>query len=407
MNNKDFIAEVAAISKMKEDETLTCCGGILKTLETTLMEGEEVRIHGFGCFGVDKILEHIDIQEGKRMLFPPQLTVFYTAEGNESSEMGRTASEGFINRLAARLGCSADDAEILTFAFFKAIVNGLAKDRTVKVKGLGQFKVNASKPKDKAKDKDKDSQLFLAEALGSVSFSIDNALKTAVNKPFEQFKPVVLADGVVFDDLKEGEIISERISGTLENDTILPPQRKEEKNNDTKPESTPEVVSDVVVNEAVAQQVEPAEEKETKEDGASDASEQPAKEKDGKMKWFFVAAGILALAVVLLFALMPKGSTEPEMAVTPSDVPADSSAAVTVQAPQENFDEANELVKFGAYKIVGVDTTIMLQQGQTILTLSSTYFGGVEMEPYIKAVNGGKNDFVAGDYVKIPKLVLK
>ena len=99
MNNKDFIAEVAAISKMKEDETLTCCGGILKTLETTLMEGEEVRIHGFGCFGVDKILEHIDIQEGKRMLFPPQLTVFYTAEGNESSEMGRTASEGFINRL--------------------------------------------------------------------------------------------------------------------------------------------------------------------------------------------------------------------------------------------------------------------------------------------------------------------
>lgn len=403
MNNKDFIAEVAAISKMNEEEALTCCEGIMNTLEATLQEGDEVRIQGFGCFGVDKILEHIEVVDGKRTLFPPQLSVFYTADGSDDEGMGRTASEGFITRLAARLGCSAEDAEILTFAFFKAIVNGLAKDRTVKVKGLGQFKVNASKLKDKTKEKS--SQLFLAEALGSVSFSIDNALKTTINKPFEHFKPVTLNEGVLFDDLKEGEIITERISGTRGKEATTSSSLKEEKTADAQPAQAPGVVPDMVVNGAVPQQVPTA--TETKEVEASDTVGQPTAAKGGKMKWFIAAACALVLAVILWVALLPKKSNEQKVATSSNNAPADSSAVMTVNAPQENFEEANELVKFGAYKIVGVDTTIMLQQGQTILTLSSTYFGGVQMEPYIKAVNGGKNDFSAGDYVKIPKLELK
>ena len=82
-------------------------------------------------------------------------------------------------------------------------------------------------------------------------------------------------------------------------------------------------------------------------------------------------------------------------------------ATTQATTKEDDFTEANERVRYGAYKIVGVDTAIILQQGQTLLTISATYFGGIQMEPYIKAVNGGKSDFVAGDYVKIPKLEVK
>lgn len=390
MNNKDFIAEVAAISKIKEEEAQTCCEGILKTLEVTLTEGEGVVVSGFGCFGVDKVLEYIEVKDGKRMLYPPQLSVFFMAGGpSGTKDMGQTASVGFIKRLAARLGCSVEDAEILTFAYFKAIVNGLSKDKVVKVKAVGQFKVNASKGKER--EREMNSQLFLSEALGTVSFTVDNALKAAVNKPFEHFKPVPLADGVAFEDLKEGEVRKERISGFSE------------PLDDNTPVDEPQ--TNIPVARQTEDRVEVTPVVQVTEDKTTETT--PSVAKGGRLKWFIGVACALVLAAVIVLALLPKGASDKGETAATAAAPVDSSAVVTDSSPAEDFEAANELVKFGAYKIVGVDTTIMLQPGQTILTISSTYFGGVAMEPYIKAVNGGKNDFAAGDYVKIPKLELK
>ena len=406
MNNKDFLTEVAAISKINNDEAQTCCDSILQTMTTMLTEGDEVRIHGFGRFGVTKTYEHIVEKDGKKMLIPPQLAVdYYSDDINDKEKVGeKTASEAFISLLAQRLSCSAEDAEILTFAFFKAIVNGLAKDKTVKVKGLGQFKINPSKIKEK--ENDHNSQLYLSEALGSVSFAADNTLKTAINKPFEHFEPVVLNEGVQFEDLKEGEIKKERISSDSTAVTATAQQ----------PVASP-------AREAIAPVVEKPEETQTttsndKDDSPKseettviDKHEEADKSQNNQginWKWLVASLCVLAAVVALVFLLTTIEKTaSTEEATATSVVSTDSVASTVAPVAEEDFKEANERVRYGAYKIVGVDTAIILQQGQTLLTISSAYFGGVEMEPYIKAINDGKSDFVAGDYVKIPKLEAK
>lgn len=407
MNNKDFLVEVATISKIKNEEAQACCDAILKTLESMLTNGEDVLIHGFGRFGVEKTYEHIVEKDGAKMLMPPQLDVVYDAENsaNAAGEGQHTASQSFITMLAQRLECSSDDAEILTFAFFKAIVNGLAKDKVTKVKNLGQFKINPSKIKEK--DQEGSSMLFLSEALGSVAFTPDNVLKTAVNKPFEQFQPVTLNEGVQFDDLEVGVVRRERVTEVSEETNMRvehkassqveeKPHREEQPSVDDKPVKEENTLGE---EKAPLEAVSETEEKST----AVDMPRTPS----GKWKWWVAAACAVAALVTLILVLMPKNTLEsPELAAA-SSTPVDSVSTTQATTKEEDFTEANERVRYGAYKIVGVDTAIILQQGQTLLTISATYFGGIQMEPYIKAVNGGKSDFVAGDYVKIPKLEVK
>lgn len=63
-------------------------------------------------------------------------------------------------------------------------------------------------------------------------------------------------------------------------------------------------------------------------------------------------------------------------------------------------------VRTGAYRIVGVDKTLTVRQGQTLASISRAYLGA-GMECYVEAVNGGRTEFKAGDKLNIPKLELK
>lgn len=402
MNNKDFLLEVATISKINGDEAQTCCDGILQTIENMLSEGEEVSIRGFGRFGVTKTYEHIVEKDGKKILMPPQLAVDYDSDSaNDFEKEGaNTASGSFNSLLAQRLSCSAEDAEILTFAFFKAIVNGLAKDKVVKVKGLGQFKINSSKGKDK--EMVSSSSLFLSEALGFVTFTPDNSLKSAINKPFEHFQPVELKEGVQFDDLKEGEIKKERVSGE---GPVVTPSSQPVAIVESAPEETQNVSATVVTNNGTTDTAPEVDTSVNEQKTVMDMSQS----KHG-MNWKWLVASLCAVAaiVALVLVLLPKqGDNSADLTVSSTDVPTDTATTAVAPVAKEDFTEANDRVRYGAYKIVGVDTAIILQQGQTLMTISATYFGGVEMEPYIKAINDGKSDFVAGDYVKIPKLEVK
>lgn len=68
--------------------------------------------------------------------------------------------------------------------------------------------------------------------------------------------------------------------------------------------------------------------------------------------------------------------------------------------------DADPRVRTGAYRILGVDHTIVAKSGQTLSCISKLYLGP-GMECYLEAVNGGAIDVKAGQKIHIPKLALK
>lgn len=68
--------------------------------------------------------------------------------------------------------------------------------------------------------------------------------------------------------------------------------------------------------------------------------------------------------------------------------------------------DADPRVRTGAYRILGVDQTIVAKSGQTLSSISKLYLGP-GMECYLEAVNGGAIDVKAGQKIHIPKLALK
>lgn len=71
-------------------------------------------------------------------------------------------------------------------------------------------------------------------------------------------------------------------------------------------------------------------------------------------------------------------------------------------AAQASSYDSDPRVRTGAYRIVGVQTTVKLRPGQTLESVSKTWLGP-GMECYVEAVNGRK-DAKAGDVLKIPRL---
>ncbi len=77
---------------------------------------------------------------------------------------------------------------------------------------------------------------------------------------------------------------------------------------------------------------------------------------------------------------------------------------VEVQAASKY--DADPRVRTGAYRILGVDYSIVAKSGQTLSSISKLYLGP-GMECYLEAVNGGAIDVKAGQKIHIPKLALK
>ena len=78
----------------------------------------------------------------------------------------------------------------------------------------------------------------------------------------------------------------------------------------------------------------------------------------------------------------------------------------SVQNPEDQYAEENERCKYGAYKIVGLDTIITVTPGMDLQRIA-TIFLGSEMQMYLTAMNDGNDNPQVGEQYKIPKIELK
>ncbi len=111
--------------------------------------------------------------------------------------------QSLIDLLAAKQGIKKKEAETFIREFFNLIEYSLEKDKYVKIKGLGTFKLIEIENRESVNVNT--GERFEIQAYNKVSFTPDTVLKEQINKPFSHFETVILHEETVLDNEVEQE----------------------------------------------------------------------------------------------------------------------------------------------------------------------------------------------------------
>ena len=100
--------------------------------------------------------------------------------------------------LVEKHGIKLADAELFISLMTEIINEGVHRERQVKIKGLGTFKLTSVSSRESIDVNT--GERILIEGRDKLSFAPDNAMKELVNQPFSQFETVVVNDGVELED---------------------------------------------------------------------------------------------------------------------------------------------------------------------------------------------------------------
>ena len=115
--------------------------------------------------------------------------------------MGKISIQELASALAENSSLNKKESSAFVSAMFDIIQEALERDRTVKIKGLGTFKI--IDVEDRESVNVNTGERVLIEGHGKITFTPDQVMKELVNKPFSQFETVVLNDGVEFGETSE------------------------------------------------------------------------------------------------------------------------------------------------------------------------------------------------------------
>lgn len=252
----------------------------------------------------------------------------------EDCKMSKVSITELASKLMEKHGLKRTEAELFIRQFVGVINDGLKNDKSVKVKGLGTFKVQAVSAR-KSVDVNT-GEAIVIEGRDKISFTAEAVMRDLVNAPFAQFETVIVNDGVDFSEIDakheadntEAEepaqevveqattvepkpIVEPKPTPTIEPETAVEPEPIVE------PEPTPAIEPEPIVEPEPAPAVEPeptivepatvvepaptAEPTPVVEDSDSDTDELEAKSKSYK-NTIIVLASSLACVVVLAVA---------------------------------------------------------------------------------------------------------
>ena len=100
--------------------------------------------------------------------------------------------------LVEKHGIKLADAELFISLMTEIINEGVHRERQVKIKGLGTFKLTSVSSRESIDINT--GERIVIEGRDKLSFAPDNAMKELVNQPFSQFETIVVNDGVELED---------------------------------------------------------------------------------------------------------------------------------------------------------------------------------------------------------------
>lgn len=225
----------------------------------------------------------------------------------EDCRMSKVSITEIASKLMEKHGLKRTEAELFIRQFVGVINDGLKNDKSVKVKGLGTFKVQAVSAR-KSVDVNT-GEAIVIEGRDKISFTAEAVMRDLVNAPFAQFETVIVNDGVDFSEIdakheadnteaKEPTPAVEPAPAVEPEPTVEPaPVVEPEPTVESAPVAEPEpaVVEPAPVAEPEQTVVEPTP---VVEDSDSDTDELEAKSKSYK-NTIIVLASSLACVVIL------------------------------------------------------------------------------------------------------------
>ncbi|MDR0972698.1 MAG: HU family DNA-binding protein [Prevotellaceae bacterium] len=336
-----------------------------------------------------------------------------------------------LERWITQQGISTQHARAFTDAFFATIVEGLEKDRYVKIKGLGTFKLTEIESRESINVNT--GERFEIEGHTKVSFTPETEVRERINKPFAHFETVVLNENVSFTDLEE----------TSPPDS--PPSPIEPTTKPVKPEP-PKKVSPPAKKQTPKHPVKP-------------------KVKPPFPWWRTILIGLLTLAIIyMIYDLTTYDDNEPPIQTTIEVAVPDTIPTITVEpVPTDSIEILSDtdgvwtsdttlteemiVPEFGpegrqndgqptptrttttpkrttttapvstttpvhpdstSYEIIGTKATHVLQPGETLIRVSLQYYGTKDLWPYLLIHNRTKlrnpNVVPVGAELQIPEL---
>ena len=409
MSSKEFILGLSDRIGTSEEITSRIVKYVNKCIGSVLESGRAISVAPIGVFSVEKRMERVVIDPAtkKRMLVPPQNLLKLSASVGSTQEMA--SLEDVSEELSRLSHLPIDVAETIVSSFFGYIQIALNNDDILTVDGLGHFQTAAGSQK--------------------IIYTPSDEMNELVNRPFSQFVPVILNDGVFFADIedeqKETNEINEQQEDQNQNRNEHAVAATEDTVNDQQPTSSATTVEKADVDENGSesagmsdgtgeQALQPSEDSLGVTDEATDTSIESASGVKGNKKRTFVkiaSASLLLAGGIFGIGYLTGHSSGTQDETVSSQTESNDTLAAKVEKEEVKADvdieAANELVKYGAYRITRIDTTIVVAKTQTVRELSAMYFGGEQMEMYIKALNGGRDTVEARETLLIPHLELK
>lgn len=382
--------------------------------------------------------------------------------------MGRLTIQEISKVLITKNGLEQSEANRFATELFAVIQERLEKNDQVKVKGLGTFKVITVEARESVSVRT--GSRVMIEEHSKITFTPDATMKELVNKPFSQFETVPLNDNVEFDDLKEQDddaefedikndlteeelIQLEQMDKSEEPVSIRPVLTEPIKETEPKPEMKPKVEEELQELPQEEPQIEP---KEEPQDDIEETSElvnfyDDEEELSSWSKWLWLGFAAICIACLSAFggyyygcqhtALLALGDTvvvrdtiymaaPQDTTSTETPVQVEKQKVAKIEEPKQEAPKAetpkvekpkaepvpevdkyaqkDERVRLGAYRIVGLDHEVTVQQGQTFYSICRAHLGP-DMECYIEVYNNlPRNPQIkAGQVIKIPKLQVK
>ena len=168
--------------------------------------------------------------------------------------MGKISIQELASVLAENSSLNKKESSSFVSAMFDIIQEALERDRNVKIKGLGTFKI--IDVEDRESVNVNTGERVLIEGHGKITFTPDQVMKELVNKPFSQFETVVLNDGVEFGETTED------VAGFTAILPDLDAKSEPELEPELEPESKPEIESESETDVELEPEPEPEQEPE-------------------------------------------------------------------------------------------------------------------------------------------------
>lgn len=369
-----------------------------------------------------------------------------------------------VDLFARKSQLSQADAALFAKEFLSLIEEALARDKYVKVKGLGTFKlitVDATEETASNGPETTDGQSHTR-----VSFIPETGLKDLVNKPFAHFQPVLLKDEVHFTDLPEGEtevesqetVIEEEKTG--ETDVVIesPTEPATEETDEMLPQTeAASPIEEEPVQVSITEKVIPEKEevKEKQEDTLPEKEERiPAADltpsgKEANVPWCMIASILLAgifIGGIVTWVLTSGRRYIPEQVVeklmnetqkTPAPVVPDSLqvADTLVVKKDSSLVQKKDILKTVAkkeektpvaptpvpkretladtveYQITGNQGSYTLKPGESLVRVALKFYGNKKLWPYLvkhnKAIIKNPDNVPVGTTIQIPQLTPK